>query len=193
MTGNSTLYALGLAACIGAIGTLFAAWRAGREHAAHRRRVWGGWALLALGAGVWIAPAGADRAVGFALLWPGLIALGWIAATTSWTRAGRRLERERPASDVEPAPLSGKVGHAIAVALVAGPLSFAAALAVTLALLAVSTAAPGATALVGAALLAPLLWAGAMLWACSHSRLARPALWLSAATAAFGTLVLLLR
>lgn len=118
---------------------------------------------------------------------------GCIASTTSWTREQRRRERERPANDVEPAPLSGKVGHGIAVTLVAGPLSFAAATAATLALLSVTTAKPGATALVGAALLGPLLWAGAMLWSCADSKLARPALWLSTAAAALSALVIVLR
>lgn len=187
------LYALGLAACVGGAATLYLAWRAGREHPRHARGIWAGWMLLAAGTGVWVVPAGADRAVSFMLLWAGLVALACIAATTSWTREQRRRERERPANDVEPAPLSGTVGHGIAVALVAGPLSFAAATAATLALLTVTTAKPGATALVGGALLAPVLWAGAMLWSCADSRLARPALWLSAATAALGALVIVLR
>ncbi len=187
------LYALGLVACVGGAATLYLAWRAGREHARHRRGIWAGWTLLAAGTVIWVVPAGVDRAVSFGLLWAGLVALACIAATTSWTREQRRRERERPANDVEPAPLSGKVSHGIAVALVAGPLSFAASTAATLALFTVTSAKPGATALVGGALLAAILWAGAMLWSCADSRLARPALWLSAGAAALGALVIALQ
>src|SRR5262245_34932476 len=155
-----SLLALGLSLCFAGIALVFSAWRAGREHPGHGRQLAFGWALLFASAFVWAAPAGTDRALTFAILWAGLGALAFIAATTSWSTSRRRRRmRDRLSNDIEPSQLSGSVRHGLAVFLVAGPLSFVAAASVTLAILALLPPTPGATALVISALSLPMIWA----------------------------------
>ena len=187
------LLTLGAGLCLAGIGFLFSAWQAGREDPWHGRRLAAGWALLAASALIWAEPAGTDRAFTFAILWAGLGALAWIAATTSWTTGHRRRPmRDRPSNDIEPAPLSGNVRHGVAVFLVAGPLSFVAATSVTLAILTLLPSTPGATALVISALSLPVIWACAMLWSCIDPSLKRPSIWLSSATAVSAAVILVL-
>jgi hypothetical protein len=189
--------ALALVLCCAGVGTLFAAWRRGRDKPHHAPALSVGWLFLLASAVVWAGPAGGDRGTVFAILATGIGGLALIGARTAWDAAdgsGRREhKRERGRGDrksragdggdavsgIEPAPRSGGWGHGVAVFLVAGPLSAAAATSAALALLAVSSATVGANRLVAAFLSVPLLWAGAMLWSCCDSNLRRPAAWLA--------------
>lgn len=189
---TSLLLALGVGLCLAGIGLLFSAWRAGRENPWHGHRLAAGWALLVASALVWTEPAGTDRAFTFAILWAGLGALAWIAATTPWKTGRRRPVRDRLSNDIEPSPLSGNIRHGVAVFFVAGPLSFVAAASVTLAILALLPSTPGATALVISALSLPMIWACAMLWSCIDPSLRRPSIWLSSATAVSAAVILVL-
>ena len=153
-------------ACAGAgVGVLRLAWR----HPAARPWLWTGWMLIAAGLFGWRQAAGADMAVALAFLAPSLAGYGLLAASA---KARRGRARKPPRAEIELPTARRSAWRAILRFVCAGPLAALAAVGVASA---TALRAPWGEAdrLIAGAMLVPIFWAAALVWATSDARLSR--------------------
>lgn len=176
------LVALATVVSLAALAVLYFAWRQKRRRL---RLVMLGWGLMLLSLWPWVEAAGADSgpAIGALVVMLGAIAL--IGSTAQWRSAGGRRAVHRaapgPRASANFLDRRARVLRGTLRALVAGPLSLAAAFSMSLlafALLPWSEA----DRLITMAGLALILGAGAMAWSAADPRLLRPTATLLAVT-----------
>lgn len=146
-----------------------------------RSRLWlmGGWLALSLAGLGWATLAASDKAVALALLAPSPVAYLIVAAGAERTRR-RNGRRREGATEIEPASGTARPWRTAVRFLLAGPLSAAAAAAISTAI-SICPWWNEANRIVAGGLLAPALWAAGMCWSLSDARLGRVAAGLAAA------------
>jgi hypothetical protein len=168
---------------LGGLAVLYLAWR--RPGRSVPLRVLG-WGLLAISVLPWAAAGGSGRGVALGLVVVSAAALILIGITGQWR--GTAARRRRDTAAAEPAGATGW-RHWGLVVLAAGPRAAAAAFALGLPFMQVSTWAE-ADRLIASAFAIIILWSAAAVWVCATPRLMRATATL-AGLAAAGTVVLL--
>lgn len=174
MQQGMTMLAAGLLSLTG-FWLVRRAWLAGRAGAHGRRQGFrlAGWGLLVIAAWPWMAAAGADRGVAFAVLMPLLFACVWLAGI-GWREAQRwrgRRERDKPLAETARAQGARVLLRRIWIFLLAGPLSAACAFFLTVLLYGQAAHWQPANRLAAVLLCAPLVWTLLSIWSTYDKRL----------------------